>query len=184
MDSREERRQEISGDMVERVERCDRVERPCVQLERGEVGEDEMCPRDVGAGASNLLRRDVDSGDSEAFCIEDARVRRPVSTPELEDACAWGQSRGELSAPSVALVADDAVAVLREVVGHRVVPLADDARARIVHAATPASTSTRKSEAAASARRTASSGVSAIAMTYPRRSPSRRTGRIVSPSSR
>ena len=160
MDALDETDEEIARDVIERVEGRDSVELPRLQLERREVGLDEVCGGDIRASASDLLPGDVDAGHAKAF-REELRVRDAGAAAELEDARSVVQPRGERFRPRPPRVVDDPITPLEEAIADRVVPALDDLRSRIAHAAT----STLRSAAASSARRTAVSEVSPTAMT-------------------
>ena len=67
MDALEDRRQELSRDVVERVEGGDRLERRGRELEAREVRVHEPRLREVHAGTANLRGGDVYSRDAEAL---------------------------------------------------------------------------------------------------------------------
>ncbi len=130
MNALDEIGEEVARDVVEGVERGDGVELPWLQLERGEVGLDEIRARDVRASARDLLRGDVDAGDAKPLG-EELRIRDSGPAAELEDARSVVQPRGERITPRPPRVVDDPVAPLEEAVADRVVPALDDSRSRI-----------------------------------------------------
>ena len=133
MDPRERRRKQLSRHVVERVERDDRVERPRIELERGEVRLDELGFRDRGSGAAHLLGGDVDAGHLESRG-EALRVGHAGTATELEHARAVLQPRYELVLPLAARIAHDLVAPAREALADHVVASADELCPRIGHA--------------------------------------------------
>ena len=116
MDAREKTDQEIAGHVVEGVEGCDGVELPKLQLERREVGLDEVRGRDIRASASDLLPGAVDPGDAKPFG-EELRVKDSSAAAELEDARSVVQPRGERIRPRPPRIVDDPVTPLEEAVG-------------------------------------------------------------------
>ena len=159
VDPREQPGEQLARDVVERVEGDDRVEAAGREVERREVGAEELGFGNRGACPLDLPRRDVDAGHAEPR-REPLRVRHAGAAAELEHARAVREARRQLVLPVAPGVADDAVAPCGERLADRVVAVGDDLRSRVRH-----STTTRSSRAAASARCSASRFVSATAIT-------------------
>ena len=106
-----------------------------------------------------LRLREVDAGEPEALG-EPLRLRCAAAAAQLDDARALGQPQEQLVAPLGARIVGDLRLPGLPRVDHRVVARADQLRPRVAH-----STSTSSSRAASSARRSASTDVSAVAIT-------------------
>ena len=152
-----------------------------IEAEGGEFGVE----ADPVAVRTQLRQRPLALGRGEV--VEDARRHQEVRRLRAVLALDRGDLARRLER-EVDVVAEEEIAGLRLVVEEGEAVAA--ARGRVeqlpvvveVEAAHVYSTSTSRSRAAASARSSASRFVSPVARTYPRRSPSNRTGLIVSPT--
>jgi hypothetical protein len=145
--------------MVERVESGHGVHRAGHELDLGEVGVEEVGSRDSFASSPQLLLGEIDSRELKPL-REPGCLRRAAAATELDHPGALGEPRDELVAPLGPRVAGDPLLPRFPSVGHGVIAGADELRARVAH-----STSTSSSRAAASARWSASTDVSAVAIT-------------------
>jgi hypothetical protein len=160
-DSPEQRREELSRDVVEDVERRDGRERAGREVDRRQVGVQVFRLRNALARACELRLGQVDTRQP-GSSGERSRLVRPAAAAELDDARALGQAVEQLAAPVDTRVVLDPVLPCLPGVDHRVVARRDEEGAIVAHST---STSTSSSRAAASACASASMEVSAVAIT-------------------
>jgi hypothetical protein len=159
----DERTEVPAQDVVEDVERAHCVEARVIERGREEVCLDQLGARGMCPGQIELGARDVDAGDTEPL-REEQGARLAAPAPELEHAGVVGQAVDEQVEPLESGVALDPSGPVVEDGGHRVVPAGDNCDAWISRTRGH-STSTTSCRAAASARASASTDVSAIAIT-------------------
>jgi hypothetical protein len=132
VDPREGRSEQLTRNVVEGIERDDRVERLRCELDRSEVGDEEFSIRHRRTRAPHLFGRDVHARHLKPRS-QTLRLGHTCAATELQHAGRVMQSGHELVLPLAARIADDLVAPLGKSLADRVVASTNKLDPRIGH---------------------------------------------------